>query len=245
MTRYKLIIEYDGTDLCGWQRQNDMPTVQGNLEQAIESMTGEKIEVVASGRTDAGVHAIAQVVHFDIDKEYELHKIEGGLNHYLTEKQVSVISAHKVSEEFHARFSAIKRYYRYIILNRKAPTVLKKNRVWHVIQPLDIKKMQEAAEYLLGNHDFSSFRASECQSETPVKTLDSIDISVSDEEIYFDISARSFLHHMCRNIVGTLKEVGEGRIAPSDIKKIIEDKDRSSAGITAPAYGLYFMKVDY
>ena len=245
MTRYKLTLEYDGTGLSGWQRQDKDLTLQEILEDALFSLTSERVEVVASGRTDAGVHAIGQVAHFDLEKDFELHKILGGLNHYLNEKPISIISAEEVSEDFHARFSAKKRYYRYIILNRKSPPVIQKNRVWHVNIPLDIDLMKEAAKHLIGNHDFSSFRAAECQSNNPVKTLDSIDISEDGERICFDISALSFLHHQCRNIVGTLKEVGEGRIKPSDIPNILKAKDRSSAGITAPAHGLYFEKVDY
>lgn len=245
MARYKLIIEYDGTGLVGWQRQKEDLSLQEILEDAIYSLTSERAEAVASGRTDAGVHAFGQVVHFDLDKDFDEYKVLTGLNHYLIGKPISIIFAQQVDNDFHARFDAKKRYYRYVILNRISPSVLDKNRCWHITAKLDLPSMKQAANHLLGNHDFSSFRASECQAKTPVKTLDSIEITQNGEKICFDISARSFLHHQCRNIVGTLKEVGEGRIQPDCIKAIIGAKNRSAAGITAPAHGLYFVKVDY
>ncbi len=245
MTRYKLKIEYDGTGIHGWQRQKNDLTLQEIFEDSLYKLTNEKIEVVASGRTDAGVHAFGQVVHFDLNKDWDEFKILTGLNHHLIRKSISVLSSKKVSDDFHSRFSAKKRYYRYIILNRKSPSPLYRGRAWHVVNKLDTKKMRDAAKYLIGTHDFSSFRASECQSKNPIKTLESIDITEKGDQIIFDISAISFLHHQCRNMVGTLKEVGEGKIHPEDISAIIESKSRSEAGVTAPAHGLYFMKVEY
>jgi tRNA pseudouridine38-40 synthase len=245
MTRYKLSIEYCGTGTHGWQRQPEDVTLQQILEIALKKLTNENVVTVASGRTDAGVHALAQVVHFDLQKDFDSFKILTGLNHYLVSKPISVLSSEKVSDDFHARFSATKRYYRYIILNRRAPSPLNKKRMWHVVNKLDISLMREAAKHLIGIHDFSSFRASECQSKNPVKTLDYINITLNDEQIIFDISGPSFLHHQCRNIVGTLKEVGEGKISPNDIPEILKSKKRSEAGVTAPAHGLYFVKVDY
>lgn len=247
--RFKLTIEYDGTNLCGWQKQNNQDSVQVRLEKAIFELTKEKVETIASGRTDAGVHALGQVVHFDLPTNIALnfdeYKLRKGINHFLKNQQVSVISIEKVNEDFHARFSAKKRFYRYIILNRPSPPVIDQNRVWHVANKLDLENIIKGAKYFEGKHDFTSFRASECQAQNPVKTIDEIKISKDGDRLYIDVSALSFLHHMIRNISGTLKEVGEGKRNPEDIKKIIEAKNRSEAGMTAPACGLYFVKVAY
>lgn len=295
MTKFKTTIEYFGKGLVGWQAQDVGVSVQGILQEALFKLSQEKPEIIASGRTDAGVHALGQVVHFDLEKNFTAYNVQQGLNSYLHETPVSVVSAEIVDENFHARFSALKRYYRYIILNRKTPSALERDRAWHVPKMLDIEVMREAAKYLIGQHDFTSFRASECQSKNPVKTLDSVDIYYhnhdkfqtpscdgvtskvysSDENnlnsescrrmtasemmdagfhqhdkiagsfIHIDVSARSFLHHQVRNIVGTLKQVGEGKTKPEEIKDILEAKNRSAAGETAPAHGLYFMKVEY
>jgi len=245
MQRFKLTLEYDGTGYCGWQRQKESVSLQEVLEDAIFELTGEKVEAIASGRTDAGVHAINQVAHFDLEKGFGTDKILKGLNYYLKGKPISIISVDGVDDDFHARFKAKKRHYRYIILNRKSPPVLQLNRVWYVIPKLDVDAMRGAAKYLIGEHDFSSFRASACQAKNPVKTMESITITEDGDKIYFDITAISFLHHMCRNIVGTLKEVGEGKRISSDIPKMIKAKNRSTAGATAPAHGLYFVSVEY
>lgn len=245
--RYKLTIEYDGTNLLGWQRQLDGPSVQQYLEDILDKLNGEHKEITSAGRTDAGVHALAQVAHIDLNREMPEWKIKEAFNGNLLQEEapVSILSVEAVDESFNARFSAKKRAYIYRILNRRAPSPLLKNRVWWTPYPLDIEKMREGAKFLIGHHDFSSFRASACQAKSPVKTLDKIDIRQEGEEIIFEVEARSFLHHQVRNMVGTLKLVGEGRIPPEAIKTILEAKDRKAAGPTAPAGGLYLSKVEY
>lgn len=207
----------------------------------------DKIIVSGAGRTDAGVHATAQVAHFDLKEDLVDWKLREAINARLREMEapVSVIAVEKVGNDFHARFSARGRGYLYRILNRRAPAVLEKNRVWWVPVPLDVEKMREGAGYLIGHHDFSSFRAAACQAKSPVKTLDRLDIEVRGEEIYFIVEARSFLHHQVRNMVGTLKMVGDGHLHPEDIKRILEAKNRAAAGVNAPACGLYLTKVVY
>jgi len=245
--RYKIEIEYDGTNLVGWQKQREGESVQSLLGEAIKDFCGEDAEIFGAGRTDAGVHAIAQTAHFDIKKEVESFKLREGLNFYLRsyDAPVSVLSAEPVSEDFHARFSAVSRSYIYRILNRRAPAVLEKNRVWWMPVPLDVEKMRQAATYLIGHHDFTSFRAAECQALSPMKTLDKIEIEQIGEEIRFYVEAKSFLYHQVRNIVGTLKMVGDGHLQAEDVKTILEAKDRKKAGPTAPACGLYFYQVKY
>lgn len=207
----------------------------------------DKIIVSGAGRTDAGVHATAQVAHFDLKEDLVDWKLREAINARLREMEapVSVIAVEKVGNDFHARFSARGRGYLYRILNRRAPAVLEKNRVWWVPVPLDVEKMREGAGYLIGHHDFSSFRAAACQAKSPVKTLDRLDIEVRGEEIHFIVEARSFLHHQVRNMVGTLKMVGDGHLHPEDIKRILEAKNRAAAGVNAPACGLYLTKVVY
>lgn len=207
----------------------------------------DKIIVSGAGRTDAGVHATAQVAHFDLKEDLVDWKLREAINARLREMEapVSVIAVEKVGNDFHARFSARGRGYLYRILNRRAPAVLEKNRVWWVPVPLDVEKMREGAGYLIGHHDFSSFRAAACQAKSPVKTLDRLDIEVRGEEIHFIVEARSFLHHQVRNMVGTLKMVGYGHLHPEDVKRILEAKNRAAAGVNAPACGLYLTKVVY
>lgn len=245
--RYKLTIEYDGTSLLGWQRQLDGPSVQQYLEEILAKLNGFHREIVSAGRTDAGVHALGQVAHIDLEREMEPWKIREAFNGNLqaAEVPVSVLDVEAVDDNFNARFSAKKRAYIYRILNRRAPSPLLRNRVWWVPRPLDIELMRQGAKYLLGHHDFSSFRAAACQAKSPVKTLDKLDISRQGKEVIFNVEARSFLHHQVRNFVGTLKLVGEGRLTPEDVKHILEAKDRSAAGPTAPASGLYLAKVEY
>lgn len=249
--RYKITIEYDGTNILGWQRQLDGPSVQEYLENAVLSLvphsSPSRIEVQGAGRTDAGVHALAQVAHFDLEREIEDWKLRDAINFHLRDQNAPVVVTlvEAVSSDFNARFSAKGRGYIYRILNRRAPSALEKNRVWWVPVELNITKMQEAAKHLLGYHDFSSFRAAACQAKSPLKTLDKIEIYQQGEEIIFEVEAKSFLHHQVRNIVGTLKLVGDGHLQPSDIKKILEAKDRKVAGPTAPASGLYLSKVWY
>ena len=245
--RYKITIEYDGTNLQGWQRQNKGVSVQYYLEEAILGFSHQVVEVIAAGRTDAGVHATAQVAHFDLDTSMDTFHLREAINARLKnlEAPVSVLEVEEVSQDFHARFSAKGRGYVYRILNRRAPTVLLKDRVWVIGYSLDVEKMREGAKYLLGNHDFSSFRGAGCQAKSPIKTLDKLDIVVNGDEIDFIVEARSFIYHQVRNIVGTLKCVGDGKLSPKDIKTILEAKDRKKAGPTAPACGLYLNKVMY
>ena len=218
-----------------------------------EASTGKRLQVpnkiivYGAGRTDAGVHALAQVAHFDLKEDLEDWKLREAMNARLRDMEapISVISVEKTGNDFHARFSAKGRGYVYRLLNRRAPAVLEKNRVWWVPVPLDVEKMREGTKYLLGHHDFSSFRAAACQAKSPLKTLDKLDIEVCGEEIRFIVEARSFLHHQVRNMVGTLKMVGDGHLQPDDVKRILEAKDRKAAGPTAPACGLYLSKVVY
>lgn len=243
MTRYKINLEYDGTDLIGWQTNQDGPSVQSLVEDAIFKFCGENVEVYSAGRTDAGVHAISMVAHFDLMRDQDEQTVMRAMNFYLVNKPVSVLSCEKVSDDFHARFSCVARHYKYVVINRSAPVVLNKNRVWWVPQKLDVDAMKTAAKKLIGKHDFTSFRAAQCQAKSPIKTLDSVSITQNGDEIVFEFSARSFLHHQVRNMVGTLVEIGMGK--PYNIDKIFDAKDRSAAGITAPASGLYFVAADY
>ena len=241
--RYKIIVEYDGTDLVGWQKQKEGPSVQEYLERAIAGFSHQKVDVFCAGRTDAGVHALAQVAHFDLDTELNEFKIRESINAWLRnlEAPVAVVDVEKVQDNFHARFSAKGRGYIYRILNRNAPSPLLKNRVWCYSFPLDVEKMRAGTKFLLGNHDFSSFRGSGCQAKSPIKTLDKLDIYHQGSEVIFEIEARSFLYHQVRNMVGTLVLVGRGKLQPEDVKKILEAKDRTKAGISAPACGLYLL----
>lgn len=245
MQRFKLTIEYDGTGLAGWQKQENAPSVQGYLEEALLRFTGLPLSTIAAGRTDAGVHARGQVVHVDFSKEYPLHTITNALNFHLKPHPIAVLQAEAVSDTFHARFSALKRAYTYRIINRNARLALEYLRAWQIHTDLSIERMQEGAQYLLGKHDFTSFRAVACQAASPVKTLESIHCEQYENEILVHVTAPSFLHHMVRNIVGTLVMVGTGKWEPSHIEQILLAKNRAKAGPTAPAYGLYFMKAVY
>jgi tRNA pseudouridine38-40 synthase len=243
MARYKINLEYDGTNLIGWQENQDGPSVQSVVQDAIYKFCGEKTDVVSAGRTDAGVHAICMTAHFDLDKEQDSNTIMRALNFYLINEPVSVLDCERVSDDFHSRFSCVARHYKYVVLNRPAPVVLQKNRVWWVPQKLDVDKMKAAAKKLIGKHDFTSFRAAQCQAKSPIKTLDSANITQNGDEIVFEFSARSFLHHQVRNMVGTLIEIGLGK--SYDIDEIFAQKERSAAGVNAPASGLYFVSADY
>jgi tRNA pseudouridine38-40 synthase len=243
MTRYKINLEYDGTDLIGWQENAQGPSVQSLLTDAIFQFCGEHVTVFSAGRTDAGVHAISMPAHFDLEKEQTPDTVMRAMNFYLTNKPVSVLSCEKVDDDFHTRFSCVARHYKYVVINRNAPIVLNKNRAWWVPQKLDIESMRIAANKLIGKHDFTSFRAAQCQAKSPIKTLDSVSITQNGEKIVFEFSARSFLHHQVRNMVGTLVEIGMGK--PYDIDEIFNAKNRSVAGINAPACGLYFVSADY
>ena len=243
MTRFRLGLEYDGTNLIGWQENRQGPSVQSLVRDAIEKFCGARPDVVAAGRTDAGVHAVNMTAHIDLDGDYDANTVMRALNFYLTDSPVSVLTAAAVDDDFHARFSCVARHYRYIILNRRAPAKLMANRVWWVPRELNIDAMRSAADRLIGNHDFTSFRATLCQAKSPIKTLDKISITRDGDLVVLEFSARSFLHHMVRNIVGTLVEIGLGK--PYDIDAILAARDRSAAGPTAPACGLYFMCADY
>jgi len=244
-SRYKLTIEYDGTGLAGWQRQDNAPSVQQYIEEAIVKFSGQKVNLFCAGRTDAGVHAKGQVAHCDLVKPFAPRTVQNAINYYLKPHAIAITDIMVVDEDFHARFSALRRHYCYRIICRDAPLVLEANRAWHIKKTLDIAAMQEAANYLVGYHDFTSFRAVACQAKSPLKTLEELTISRHGETITIEVSAPSFLHHMVRNLVGTLVWVGEGKWQPERVKTALAAKDRSAAGITAPAGGLYFMRVDY
>jgi tRNA pseudouridine38-40 synthase len=243
--RYKLTIEYDGGPYCGWQRQADLMSVQQALEEAIERFAGERVAIQAAGRTDAGVHALAQVVHFDLDAPRDPFRIREALNYHLKPQPIAVLAAEAVPDDFEARFSATARHYEYRILNRRARPALDMGRVWHVPVKLDAEAMHEAAQLVLGQHDFTTFRAAECQAKSPVKTLDRLDVSRQLELVVVTASARSFLHHQVRSIVGSLKLVGEGRWTPRDFRAALDARDRARCGMLAPADGLYLTRVDY
>ena len=245
MYRYKIILEYLGAGYCGWQRQKETLSLQQIIEDAIFSFSKEQVTLIVAGRTDAGVNAYAQVAHFDLEKQYNPKNLAHSINHFSRPHTIGVVAAEVVDEAFHARFSAKARHYVYKILNRHSVNIINRGLQNHVRHDLDIEKMQKAANYLLGHHDFSSFRASECQSNSPIRTLNKIEIVKHGENIEIYFSALSFLHHMIRNIVGSLLMVGNGTWEVEKIKKILEAKDRKVAGPTAPAEGLYFLKVDY
>jgi tRNA pseudouridine38-40 synthase len=245
MPRFKLTIEYDGTSFVGWQRQDDLPSVQGVLEECFADLLGESITVWGSGRTDSGVHATGQVAHVDMDKAYVPFAIQGAINKRLRYFPITVLSVEEVPSNFHARFSATSRSYVYKILNQRAAPALDRDRVWWIIRPLSIDAMATAATHLLGHHDFSSFRNSHCQASSPFKTLDELSVERKGNLILIKTRARSFLHNQVRNMVGTLKRVGEGSWPPSKVKEILEAKDRRSAGPTAPACGLYLTEVGF
>ncbi|HWU54434.1 MAG TPA: tRNA pseudouridine(38-40) synthase TruA [Rhizomicrobium sp.] len=245
MPRFRLTVEYDGAPFVGWQRQDNGPSVQSALEDAIEKLSGERVTVTGSGRTDAGVHALGQVAHFDLVKQFEPGKVRDALNHYLRPNPVVVLDADVADGEFHARFSARSRHYLFRILNRRSPPALETGKVWHVSPKLDADAMHAAAQMLVGQHDFTTFRAAECQAQSPVKTLDRLDVSRRADEIHIEASARSFLHHQIRSFAGTLKLVGEGKWTPHDVADALAAKDRARCGPVAPPDGLYLVRVDY
>jgi len=245
MPRYRLVLEYDGTPFAGWQRQADLPTVQQTLEEAIARFSGETITTQAAGRTDAGVHALGQVVHFDLVREWDANRIREALNFHLKPNPVAVVGAQAVGPEFEARFSALARHYEYRILNRRARPALEENRVWHVAVKLDAEAMHAAAQLVIGKHDFTTFRDSQCQAKSPVKTLDRFAVHREANHVVITTSARSFLHHQVRSMVGSLKLVGEGRWVPQEMREALDARDRSRCGPIAPAAGLYLTKVDY
>ena len=245
MARWKLTIEYDGLPFVGWQRQENGPSVQAAVEQAILKLSGEAVTIIAAGRTDAGVHALGQVAHADIAKEMAPDKMRDALNAHLRPHPVAVLEAEVVGDDFHARFGAVARHYFYRIANRRAPLTLEAGKAWQVQAALDAEAMHAAAQRLVGSHDFTTFRASECQAKSPVKTLDRLDVSRVGEEITVRASARSFLHHQVRSMVGTLKQVGVGKWTAGDVAAALAAKDRAACGPVAPPDGLYLVRVDY
>ncbi|MCG8544539.1 MAG: tRNA pseudouridine(38-40) synthase TruA [Alphaproteobacteria bacterium] len=245
MTRWKLTIEYDGGPFVGWQRQDNGPSVQAAVENAIAQFSGEAVTVYAAGRTDSGVHALGQVVHVDLSKDTTADTVRDAVNFHLKPQPVAVIAAEAVDTDFHARFSAVARHYCYRILNRRAPPALAAGRVWHVGAALDAAAMHDAAQALVGKHDFTSFRAVACQADSPVKTLDAIAVTREGDEVLIEVHARSFLHHQVRNFAGTLKLVGEGKWSRSDVADALAARNRSRAGPTAPPEGLYLTRVLY
>ena len=229
----------------GWQRQEHGPSVQQRLEEAIHRMTGELATVHAAGRTDAGVHALAMAAHVDIEKRLTEHRLREGLNALVRPEPVSVIEVRQVAGDWHARFSCIGRRYLYRILNRRAPPALDRGRVWHIAVPLDVEAMAQSAEFLVGRHDFTTFRSVHCQSDSPVKTLDRLEVRRVGEEIHIEAAARSFLHHQVRSMVGCLALVGRGQWKPDDIRNALEARNRAQLGLNAPPEGLYFAEAVY
>ncbi len=245
MTRFALLVEYDGAGFVGWQRQADGVSIQAVLEDAAAHLAGGPVTSVVAGRTDAGVHAIGQVAHIDLARDITPGKLVQALNFHMKPHRVSVVRAAIVPDDWSARFSAVQRVYRYVILNRAARPALEAGRVWHLPYRLDVGAMQAAARHLLGRHDFSSFRAASCQAKSPVRTLDRLDVERDGDRVLVHAEARSFLHHQVRNMVGTLKLVGDGKWAPARVAHALAAADRAAAGPTAPPDGLYLEQVKY
>jgi tRNA pseudouridine38-40 synthase len=245
MPRYKLVIEYDGTPFVGWQRQINGRSVQQAVEEAIDGFSGQAVRIHCAGRTDAGVHAMHQVAHVDLEKEWRSDTVRDATNAHLKPEPISILEAEMVPDGFHARTSARKRHYIYRILNRRTPPSLDVNRVWHVPWPLDADLMHAAAQVFIGQHDFTTFRATECQAKSPVKTLDQFEARPCGAEIRIAASARSFLHHQVRSMVGTIMLAGAGRWTLEDVRQALEAKDRTRCGPMAPPGGLYLVGVDY
>jgi tRNA pseudouridine38-40 synthase len=245
MQRFKLTIEYDGGPFVGWQRQANGPSVQGAIEAALERLTGTAATIRGAGRTDAGVHALGQVAHVDLGHGWAGDKLKDALNAHLRPEPVAILAAEAVAAGFDARHSAVRRHYVYRIVNRRAPLVLERGRAWLVARPLDAAAMHAAALALVGTHDFSTFRAAECQAKSPVKTLDRLDVRRAGEEIVIEASARSFLHSQIRSFAGSLKLVGEGKWGAADMGAALAARDRRACGPVAPPEGLYLLRVDY
>jgi tRNA pseudouridine38-40 synthase len=245
MPRYKLLIEYDGAPFVGWQVQHNGVSVQGVLMAAVAAFCGEDVHVQGAGRTDAGVHALGQVAHIDLSKAWDTDTIRDAINAHLRPHPVAVLRAEPVADDFDARFSARQRHYLYRILNRRPDLTLEAGRAWRAPRPLDESVMHEAAQCLVGRHDFTTFRAAECQAKSPVKTLDRLDVERCRDELRIHTSARSFLHHQVRSIVGSLVQVGEGRWSADDLARALAARDRRACGPVAPPDGLYLVKVDY
>ena len=245
MPRYRLLIEYDGGPFQGWQAQANGPSVQSAVEDAIHAFCGERVRIAAAGRTDTGVHATGQVAHFDLQKAWPADTVRDAVNAHLQPRPVVVLEAALAGEDFHARFSATGRRYLFRILDRRSPPALLRGRVWHVRRALDAGAMAEAAQVLLGRHDFTTFRDAACQAKDPVKTLDRLEVRREGEEVRLEFAARSFLHRQVRSMTGTLAEVGAGRWTAEDVRRALEAKDRAACGPVAPPDGLYLTAVVY
>lgn len=245
MPRYKLIVEYHGGPFVGWQRQADGVSVQSVLEAAVGKLQAGGAPVQGAGRTDAGVHATGQVAHVDLSRDWEPFRLSEALNHHLRPNPVAVLAAEQVEESFNARFSAVRRRYLYRIICRRAPLALSRGLAWHVRYPLDVRAMHDAAQALVGHHDFTTFRSAQCQSKSPVKTLDCINVTGEGGAIEFRLEARSFLHNQVRSIVGSLERVGAGRWEAEQVAQALGAKDRAACGPVAPPEGLYLTHVDY
>ncbi len=245
MPRYKLTIEYDGTSFSGWQIQKNGPSIQDQLRKAARAFSGEDVVPRGAGRTDAGVHALGQVAHIDLTRDWPADTVAKALNFHLRPHPIAILACEAVAEDFDARFTAKARHYRYRIVNRRAPLALEAYRAWRVVHRLDAEAMQEAAHHLIGRHDFTTFRAAGCQSKSPLRTLDVLSVKRNDEAIDIRASARSFLHHQVRSMVGSLKLVGEGKWTPAELLEALEARDRRRCGALAPPYGLYLTRVDY
>ncbi len=253
LQRYKLTIEYQGSNYYGWQKQPGLPTIQGKIEDAIMGFCQQDVDVTVAGRTDAGVHARGQIAHVDLaplKRPMDEFEITKAINAHLRDESIAILDIEKVSDDFHARFSATNKLYIYRIINRPSPLTFDQDLAWNFRRPLDARKMHEAAQTLLGHHDFSTFRAAECQAKHPMRTLDRLDVQSFETiggatEIFIEAEAQSFLHHMVRNLVGTLALVGEGKWGTHDVRAALEAKDRNAGGPTAPADGLYLVRIDY
>ncbi len=247
MPRFRLIIEYDGSSYVGWQRQDNGPSIQGAIEKAILSLTGETVSIRGAGRTDSGVHACGQVANVDLTRQWKSETLRNALNAHLGQngEQVAILDAAEVPHEFDARFSALRRHYLYRIICRRSPLALEARRAWWVVKPLDHEVMHQAAQMLVGKHDFTTFRSAHCQANSPVRTIDRLDVTRDGELIEIRATAQSFLHNQIRSFAGTLKLAGEGKWTPDDVKTALEARDRKACGPVAPPDGLYFMQVDY
>lgn len=247
MSRFRMTVEYDGTPYVGWQRQENGPSVQGALEAAVLSLTGETVSIRGAGRTDSGVHALGQVVHVDLARAWVPHKLRNALNAHLAMagERVAVLDVAGVDDAFDARFSAIRRHYLYRIISRPARLAVEAERAWWVPKPLNHEAMHAAAQTLVGHHDFTTFRSAHCQATSPVRTLDRLDVTRTGELIEIRASAQSFLHNQIRSFAGTLKLAGEGKMTPADVRAALDARDRAACGPVAPPEGLFFMKVDY
>ena len=247
MPRFRMTVEYDGTPYVGWQMQENGHSVQAALQNGILSLTGETVSIRGAGRTDSGVHAIGQVIHADLARDWKPHTLRNALNAHLgmAGEKVAVVDVRATDESFDARFSAVKRHYLYRIVNRPAPLALEANRAWWVPKQLDHEAMHAAAQMLVGHHDFTTFRSAHCQATSPMRTLDRLDVTRDGELIEIRASAQSFLHNQIRSFAGTLKLAGEGKMSPEDVRAALEARDRKECGPVAPPEGLYFMKVDY